>query len=179
MAIYMRMTKEQFKKDLTLFARLLWRESGEKIIITNDRDGKGTVFIIGFGKIPSGVEFENSGSVHLITTEISEDTVFRNSGSVYMEQKEIPKGVVFANDGSITLRGTSYIHGGVKFENSDSIIFENGFPKIAPGVEFKNKGMIISPDQRGDLFNSLDDIEGISSQRVMNFMIGEGLLDRK
>ena len=175
----MRMTREQFKKDLTILSRVLWRESGEKIIITNPSEGSGTVFLIGYGKIPFGIEFENSGSVHLITTEISEGTVFRNAGSVYLEQKEIPKGVVFANDGSITLRGASYIHGGVKLENSDSILFENGFPKIAPGVEIKNKGMIISPDQRGDLFNSLVDIEGISSQRVMNFMIGEGLLDRK
>ena len=179
MAIYMRMTKEQFKKDLTIINRLLWRESGEKIIITNDRDGKGIVFIVGYDKIPFTLEFENPGSVHLITSEISEDTVFRNSGSVYMDQKEIPEGVVFANDGSITLRGLDYIHGGVKFQNSDSILFENGFPKIAPGVEIKNKGMIISPDQRGDLFNSLVDIEGISSQRVMNFIIDEGLLDRR
>lgn len=173
------MTIEQFKEDLTRFSRLLWRESGGKVIITNNREGGGTVFIVGYGKMPSGVEFENPGSVHLITSEISEDTVFRNSGSVYLEQKEIPKGVVFSNGDAVTIRGLKYVHGGVKFENSGTVIFESGFPKVAPGTVFKNGGMIISPDDISDKFNSLASIEEISPQRVMNLIIEEGLLDRR
>lgn len=173
------MTREQFKEDLTRFSRLLWRESGGKIIITNNQEGDGLAFIVGYGKIPSGVEFENPGSVHLVSSEISEDTVFRNSGSVFLEQKEIPKGVVFANGGGMTIRGLEYVHGGVKFENSGVVIFESGFPKVSPGTVFKNTGSIISPDNISDKFNSLASIEEISPQRVMNLIIDEGLLDRK
>jgi hypothetical protein len=149
------MKQEQFIKRLDTRG-YSYEIEGDKIIVTH----KGYVDLKTLKSLPIGVEFNCDGPVDLRRlTSIPSGVVFRNGnngnnayiGDVYLQSLEtIPPGVVFNNRGYVNLESLT---------------------SIPPGIVFNNRGSVYINGWRGS-------IEGVGSNRLLNFMISKGLFER-
>ena len=117
-------------------------------------DKKGYPYEIEGDKV---VVTSNNGYVDLNSlTSLSPGVEFKNGGDVELNSlASIPPDVVFRNRGYVNLRSLT---------------------SISPGVEFKNGGDV---DFRSLRFYKWEgNIEGISSKRLLNFMISKGVFER-
>jgi hypothetical protein len=104
--------------------------------------------------------------------------VVTEDGYVWLESlTSLPPGVEFKNGGYVDLRSDSLtsLPPGVEFKNGGDVWF-NSLTSIPPGVEFKNRGNVDLEPLIGVRFDKWKgNIEGISSKRLLNVMIKQGV----
>jgi len=148
------MTREEFIEKLDK-DKIIYNLAGDVVEITgsNGLGYKWNVQIHHIKKLPPGVIFNNKGNVHMT------------------DLHEIPEGVQFNNGGNIVLGVATR---GIKIH--PSTVFNNGKSKIMIGY---NRGGRYMFNTSGDRDESWDgSIEGISSKRLFNMMIKQGVFER-
>ena len=83
--------------------------------------------------------------------------------------------IVVTEDGYVWLESLTSLPPGVEFKNGGDVWF-NSLTSIPPGVEFKNRGNVDLEPLIGVRFDKWKgNIEGISSKRLLNVMIKQGV----
>lgn len=143
------MTREEFKKMLPTIS-CIYKEEGDKIVVDSNHGGT----------IDMSFRFTEDLEIEHITN-IPSNVEFRNAGSVNLDNLEIlPEGTKFRNGGDVNLQ---------------SLVSLN----FSPGMEFENMGDIYLKSTIGGWIKDWEgSIKGISTKRILNKMIGEGLLIR-
>ena len=154
------MTREEFIKVLEEKG-YSYEIIGDKIVVTH----KGDVDLDSLETLPPEVKFENKGYVDL-----------RSLTSL----PSLPSGVEFKNEGGVSLNSLETLPPDVGFENGGDVGL-NSLTSIPSGVEFRNGSRYIELDSlTGGWFSAWNgNIEGISSNRLLNKMISDGLFDRR
>ena len=128
---------------------------GDKIVVTY----RGSVYLRSLTTLPHGVVFKNGGVVRLDSlTSLPPDVVFKNKGYVDLRSlTSLPSGVEFRNGGDVNLYSLTSLPPGVVFKNGGDV----GLKSIGEWFEYW-KG----------------NIEGISSNRLLNVMIKQRVFER-
>ena len=146
------MTREEFIKVLDEKG-YSYEIVGDKIVVTHSND----VWLETLKTIPPGVEFKNGGNVYLNSLET------------------LPPGMVFNNRHDVFLKFLETLPPDVEFKNEGDVLL-NSLVTLPPGVGFKNGGNVyLEQIFRGRFKNWPSNIEGVSSNRLLNFMISKGL----
>ena len=146
------MTREEFIEILKKEG-YSYKIEGSKIVVTY----RGTVHLNFLTSLPPDVEFKNGRDVDLHSlTSISHGVAFRNGGYVYLSAlTSLSPGVEFRNRGYVYL---------------------SALTSLPPGVGLKNGGGVYLKSLTGDWFSGWSgNIEGISSNMLLNMMISKGV----
>ena len=104
------------------------------------------------------------------------DVEFNNGGDVYLDSlKTLPPGVEFKNGGNVRLVSLKTLPQGFVFKNGRDV-YLSALTSLSLGVEFNNGGDVYLPSLIGGQFNYWrGNIEGISSNMLLNVMIKQGV----
>ena len=93
------MTQEEFIEELKDRGYSYHESIGGIIVVTRGEGSGDAVRLKSLTILPSGVRFENQGTVHLKSlTSLPSGVRFENQGTVHLDSlKRIPPGVVFGN----------------------------------------------------------------------------------
>ena len=151
------MTQKEFIKVLDEKG-ISYEMEGDKIVVIDVKGIMENVILDHIKTLPPNVKFMNSGEVDL------------------EEVLKIPKGIIFENGDNVSLDSLKILNNGVKFNNK-GIVWLQSVKTIHPGVEFHN-GNVNMERIIGRLgwFDKWEgNIEGISSNRLLNLMISKGV----
>jgi hypothetical protein len=146
--------------------KISWREQEGKIHITNS----GNV-TIPLSSIPSGIRFDNTGDVELLSANsIPSDTIFNNFGWVECPNVEtIEDNVSFNRATNVSLTELKKIGENVVFNNKYTVYFDN-LPIFSKGDRFYSKTIFLSENK--EIINSYN-LDGIEHSKILNCMISQ------
>ena len=133
---------------------------GEKIIIT---DKNAYIDLSGLISIPSGVVFNNIGSVYLSSlSSLPSGITFKNQGDVNLYNlTSLPSDTIFNNQGYISLSWLTTLPSGIVFNNKDGVYLDR-LIWMSDGIIFNNQGFVgfysLTTLPSGTVFNNKDGV---------------------
>lgn len=165
------MTQEEFIEELNK-RKYSHKIKGGKLIVTH----MGNVSIEEIDGLPENIEFRNFGFVTLYVTTTPKGVEFNNSGSVHLNSLvSFSPGLVFGNNKDVFLNKIKELVPGVEFKNRAGV-FIPLLESISPSVEFKNSGPIVFKKLGINTWGWSLRINNIDDKRLLNLMIKRGIL---